>query len=215
MSPTPPPTPAEHEAWLAWKTRTFGDGYHIWHEGLDLAAVTRLRGSARAAALTMLRRGLALGDPHAARALAALDDPADLPAVRAHLERSSGAELAWLVATMHERRREPALARRIFTVLQTIDPKDTTGSGRLEAAIVLRHFAGPEVGPEVEAALLGALTDPAYLVRYHASESLLALWRVNPPTIADHPDIFAELRDDTGDRERARALLLALTARVP
>ena len=68
--------------WLAWKTATFGDGYLVWHEGLDTAAVTRLRGAARAEALVMLRRGLAHDDEHAAEALSALRDHASAPAMR-------------------------------------------------------------------------------------------------------------------------------------
>lgn len=202
-------------AWLAWKTATFGDGYHIWHEGLGVELVTRLRGPARDEALHMLRRGLALGDDHAARALAAMDDPDDTAAVRAHLDTSSGAELVWLALTLHERHPDPSLASRIIEVLQgsatdsSSSQLDRTGSGRLEAAMVLRHFPGPAT----ESALLAALADPAYLVRNHASESLLALWRIKPADIAKHPAIFAELRDDAGDHDDARARLRALAPR--
>lgn len=200
-------------AWLAWKTATFGDGYHIWHEGLGVELVTRLRGPARREALHMLRQGLALGDEHAARALAAMNEPTDAAAVRTRLESSHGADLVWLCATLHEHHPEPALAARIIAVLQTIDPTDRTGSGRLEAAMVLRSFPGPDT----EAALLAALADPAYLVRYHASESLLALWRIKPADIAKHPAIFAEIRRedpiDPAAAARARDQLLALAAR--
>jgi hypothetical protein len=203
---SPPPDPA---AWQAWKTATFGEGYHIWHDGLGVELVTRLRGPAREHALHMLRGGLALGDDHAARALAAMDDPADAPAVRAHLESCRGAELVWLALTLHERHPEPTLARRIIAVLQAIDPGDRTGSGRLDAAMALRHFPGPDT----EAALLAAVADPAYLVRYHASESLLALWHIRRADIAKHPAIFAQIRDDAGDHADARDRLRKLGRR--
>lgn len=206
----PDPDPA---AWLAWKTATFGDGYHIWHEGLGVELVTRLRGPARAATLHMLRQGLALADVHAVRALAAMNEPADAAAVRAHLERCHAADLVWLCTTLQEHHPEPALAQRIIAVLQTIDTTDTTGSGRLEAAMTLRRFPGPAT----EAALLAALADPAYLVRYHASESLLALWHIKPGDIAKHPKIFADIRQDDpiepAAAAHARELLLALAAK--
>jgi hypothetical protein len=200
-------------AWLAWKTATFGDGYHIRHEGLGVELVTELKGSARSEALHMLRQGLALADVDAVRALAAMNEPADAAAVRAHLERCHGAELVWLCATLHEHHPEPALAARIIAVLQAIDPADLTGSGRLEAALVLRAFPGPAT----EAALLAALADPAYLVRYHASESLLALWRIKPGDIAKHRAIFANIRHhgpiEPAAAARARDQLLALAAK--
>ncbi|MBK7828099.1 hypothetical protein [Nannocystis sp.] len=202
---------AGRAAWLAWKLRTFGDEKSIWHDGLGVELVTRLRGAARADALAMLRQGLALGDVHAARALAAMDDHDSAAAVRAALDRSAGNERVWLAVTLHQRHREPALASHLIAVLQAIDPQQSWGAGRFDAAIGLRHFAGRDA----EAALLVAVADAQYLVRYHACESLIFRWKIKPPSITKHPDIFAEIRDDAGDHALARERLRALARRRP
>ncbi len=200
---------AGRAAWLAWKLKTFGDEKSIWHDGLGVEQVTRLRGAARADALTMLRQGLALGDVHAARALAAMDDPDAAAAVRVALDRSEGNERVWLAVTLHQQRPEPALAGHLIAVLQTINPMQPWGFGRVDAAIGLRHFAGRDD----EAALLAAVADAHYLVRYHACESLISRWKITPTSIAAHPDIFAEIRDDVGDHALARERLRARARR--
>lgn len=198
-------------SWLAWKTATFGDGYQIWHEGLDTDAVTRLRGPARSEALVMLRRGLALDDEHAAQALSALADHASAPAIRELLARSHGATRVRLALALHFLGSEPALAEHLIDVLHD------TGHGRLEAAIGLRHFRGDDD----EAALFLAVGDPDYLVRYHACNSLLHRWGVQRPDVTRYPRIFALIRTPgegppdaaQAGYEAARALLRTIKAR--
>ncbi len=169
--------------WSAWKLRTFGDGYNIWHEGLDVPAVTRLRGAARERALVMLRLGLALDDPHAAQALAAMDDPASDAAVRAYLERASGSPRVRVAVELQRVHPEPALAEHLIAVLRGGE----RFSERIDAAIGLRHFDGAED----HAALLDAVGDRTYLVRYHACESLLLRrGRTKVDLASDRPDIF-------------------------
>ena len=205
--------------WLAWKTATFGDGYMIWHEGLDVEAVTRLRGAARKIALEMLRLGLAHDDEHAAQALSALRDHSSAPAMRALLARSEGSTRVRLALALHFLRRAPTLAQHLIDVSRT--PADGPlwhGSARLDAAIGLRHFRGRAD----EAALLAAVGDPAYLVRSHACESLLHRWGVQRPELTRYPKLFELVRapaEDPPDAaayagyDRARELLLAIKAR--
>jgi hypothetical protein len=61
------------EEWYEWKTTTFGDAYHIWHDGLCVSLVTSLEGEEREKALVMLQRGLDLGDSDSGTALAAME----------------------------------------------------------------------------------------------------------------------------------------------
>ena len=203
--------------WLAWKTATFGDGYMIWHEGLDVEAVTRLRGAARKIALEMLRLGLAHDDEHAAQALSAMRDHRSAPAMRALLARSHGSTRVRLALALHFLRRAPTLARHLIDVLRT-PADDPVWSARLDAASGLRHFRGRAD----EAALFAAVGDPAYLVRHHACGSLLHRWGVQRPDLTRYPKILALVRSPAEDPpdatacagyDRARELLLAIKAR--
>ena len=187
--------------WTRWKEATFGTGYSIWHEGLDVAAVTRLEGEARTSAVAMLQLGRSLGDDHATEALAAMGDAPTLAAMRERLDTDDPPlEPATRVRTaliLHQRAPDPLLAAHLVAVLASPWSKRQVDSSRIDAAIGLRRFDG--AGDE--AALLVAVGDPSYLVRYHACESLLARWRVRRLQITEHPEIFALIRG--GDREVA------------
>lgn len=201
----------EAATWRAWKQATFGSEYEIWHDGLDLGAVTGLRGERRGEALTMLRLGLSLGDDRAAQALAAMGDESQLDGMRALLGASTGSQRVRLALALHRLQPDPALAAHLIAVLTSA----AHWGERIDAAIGLRGFSGAHD----EAALLAAVADPEYLVRNHACESLLARWRVKPAEISKHRDIFARIvgpregPDSDADlthRAEARAMLLAL-----
>ncbi len=176
----------EASDWKAWKQATFGSEHEIWHDGLSVDVVTGRAGAARAEALRMLRLGLALGDDHAALALAAMGDTASVAPITALLARSAGAGRVRVALALYALTSDPALASVLAEVLR--------GGGsefeRLDAAIGLRRFPRDRV----EADLLRAVAeDPDYLPRYHAAESLLAVWGVEPGGIAEHPAVFREL----------------------
>jgi hypothetical protein len=172
--------------WQAWKEATFGSEYAIWHDGLSTEAVADLRGEARRRALEMLRLGLELGDSHAAEALAAMNEAGAAPAMRAQLHTAQGADRVRVALAVHAVTPDPELATRLVGVLRG----HPSWSARVDAAIGLRQFAG---APD-EAALIDAVAkDAEYLVRYHASESLLARWRVSPPEISKHPSVFSDI----------------------
>ncbi len=205
-------------AWLAWKTATFGDGYMIWHDGLDVDAVTRLRGPARSEAVARLRDGLALEDEHAAQALSAMRDHASAPAMRDLLARSHGSTRVRVALALHSLRREAGLAQHLIAVLHTPgDAASCHSSGRIDAAMGLRHFRGRAD----EAALFAAVGDPAYLVRFHACTSLLHRWGLARPEVTRYPKLFALVRVPDGPPDAptiagydaAREFLRALKAR--
>jgi hypothetical protein len=208
--------------WSRWKAETFGSGYHIWHEGLDVGAVTRLEGQARARALAMLRLGRSLGDDHASEALAAMGDAPTIAALRARLDAGDPhlppATRVRFARILHGITPDPRLAEHLLAVLGTTWSKGQSWSPRVDAAIGLRDFAGDAA----EAALLAAVADPSYLVRYHACESLLHRRRGGRRRLTDHPALFALIRgpDDEppgpGDLARyaeAQQRLRALAAR--
>lgn len=208
--------------WRRWKTDTFGTGYQIWHEGLDVGAVTRLKGQARASALAMLRLGRALGDDHASEALAAMGDAPTIAAMRARLAAGdpflSPTARVRIAAILHGVEPDPRLAEHLVAVLRTTWSKGQHWSPRVDAAIGLREFDGPDD----EAALLDALADPNYFVRYHACESLLHRYRASRRRLSAHPKLLALLRSpdddvpspqDAGRHAEARRILQALAAR--
>ncbi len=200
--------------WDAWKRANLGTPYEIWHDGLPVEAVSGRRGAAREEALEMLRLGLSLGDSHAAAALAAMGESAAAGAMRAQLAAATGPERMRLALAIHQVRPDPTLAAELVAVLRGGYP----WSVRIDAAIGLRRFAGATD----EAALLAAVADPEYLVRYHACESLLVRWGVRPAEISKHADIFpricgpqdgAPTGDDLARYAEARARLEALARR--
>lgn len=182
----------EEDQWRAYKERVFGTEYMIWHDGLYTGAVTSLRGADREEALAMLRLGVSLGDAHAAEALAAMGDAESEAAMRAQLAAASGTARVRLALAVHAIAPDPTLAAHLVDVLQT----PAHWATRIDAAMGLRHFAGSDD----ERALLEAVCDPEYLVRYHACDSLLVRWKVAPSDVSGHPDIFALM---CGPREGA------------
>ncbi len=202
---------AAEDRWREYKERVFGTEYMIWHDGLYTGAVTSLRGAERDEALEMLRLGVSLGDAHAAEALAAMGDRTSEASMREQLAVASGASRVRLALAIHEMAPDPALAAHLVDVLQS----PAHWGVRIDAAIGLRHFAGAAD----ERALLDAIEDPEYLVRYHACDSLLVRWRATPPELSAHSAIFSlvcgpqEGPPTEADYERfreARAALLRL-----
>lgn len=199
----------DRERWKAWKLKTFDTDYMIWHDGLYVGAVTDLTGKEREDALVMLRLGVSLGDSHASEALAAMKDVDSLGPMKAELAKASGAEKVRIALAIHALSPDAGLAAELIIVLQGPDHWST----RIDAAIGLREFSGSDD----EAALLETVEkDPDYLVRYHAAESLLVRWKVDPPDLSKHDAIFGLIvsaedkpltPDDFARFKKARALL--------
>jgi HEAT repeat protein len=175
--------------YASWKEATFGSGYMIWHEGLDVGAVTSLRGDARQQALTMLQVGLADGDAHAATALAAMGERSAVQTMHALLASSSGSARVRIALAIHHIDPDPSLSKHLIEVLN--DTSQHWGI-LIDAAIGLRQFH-PTITTEV--ALFEATSHDEYLVRYHAASTLLALWGVVPVEVDKHKQLFAAVCD--------------------
>lgn len=172
------------EEYYHWKSATFGSNYDIWHDGLNTSAVQSLTGEARENAVNMLRQGVELKDSHAAQALAAMGEVDVVHQLRAQLAQSSGESKVRVARAINAIQPDESLSTELIEVLE--DGSLHWGI-RIDAAIGLREF-GNDIS---ERALLRVVEhDGKYLVRYHASESLLQRWRVVPLTISSHDDIF-------------------------
>jgi len=156
--------------WDDWKEQTFGSGYMIWHDGLDTSAVTCLRGQERDEALAMLRLG----------------DAESIASMKSELEKATGTSRVRLALSIHALAPDPSLARYLVDVLHST----LYWTDRIEAAIGLRHFSGPD---DEQALLESVEADPEYLVRNHASESLLIRWKIEPHEISKHEAIFKRI----------------------
>jgi HEAT repeat protein len=175
--------PTEDE-YRQWKLETFGSDYMIWHDGLHILAVSSLTGDARENALVMLHKGVKLGDSHAADALAGMGEVGAVADLRAQLAQSKGEDRVRVASAIHALSPDESLANELIEVLKN---QSLHWGNRMRAAIGLRQFGDSES----ESALLDAIEhDGDFLVRNHASESLLARWGVNPSSIAMHQEIF-------------------------
>jgi len=205
-------TDGDRKLWREWKEATFGSDFMIWHDGLGTDGVTRLRGDARDEAIGMLLLGLRLGDSVAAQALEAMGVRDAVAEMRVQLDRATGVPLVRIAHSIHRLTPDLSLVPRIVEVLESAG----SWSNRMDAAMVLRDFDSPE---SVAALLRAVREDHDYLVRYHASSSLLALAVIEPADVAEHPEIFklicsgserdGEPRDaaEAADHARAAELL--------
>jgi hypothetical protein len=184
-----------------WKHTVFGSEYMIWHDGLPVGAVKTLTGDARLRALRMLFMGVELGDSHAATALASMGDASATAEMRAQLRQSTGESKVNFALAINGLSPDDSLASELIEVLNS--PSDQFV--QMSAAIGLRQFSDSVS----ERALLDAVEQNGrYLVRYHASESLLQRWHVIPSGIVQHQEIFQLIRSPDADvttaEERAR-----------
>lgn len=193
------------DTYRQWKEKLFGSDYMIWHDGLYERGVSALRGAAREEAVRMLRVGLAYDDAYAAQALAAMDERDATEDVRALLPRVSGGARVRVALALFRLAADPAMAAEIGAVLA---PSALPWGERIDAAIALRDFTDDAS----ERALLAAIDDDEYLVRYHACNSLLVRWRVKPSDISQHRDIFPLITTSASrsGHVEARTMLLAL-----
>jgi hypothetical protein len=167
--------------WHDWRTAKFG-------YPLDLAGPTpfdlgllylNLRETEH-----MLRRGLEACDDLAPQVLEQMHLPGWVPALRDVLPQSRGGFRVAVVVALHELDRERRYGAHLADLLVepcwSDNPLEGAACGhfKLEAVLASRRFPREEVSPSL---LQMVRTDPRLLVRIHAKENLLALWKINPP----------------------------------
>jgi hypothetical protein len=178
--------------YMTWRIATFGTPYIVWHEGLNVGAVTSLTGEDRARAVRMLTFGVRGGDGDAAKAIAAMGETAALPDLHAALQTAVGDNrigIAQAINRLSGCEEVAGMARQLIAVLEA---QNQHWSTRMEAAVGLRDYEDEES----ETALLAAIErDEAFLVRLHSSDSLLVRWKVEKNNIHLHRDIIDLLRN--------------------
>lgn len=159
----------------------FGDPYMMWHDGIDPTAACILEGAERDQAEAMLIESMEEGSHYAAMGLRELRSDKAVPLMKRMLEKVSADLLIEIAIALNVIENTTDYNRYIITVLLEYPSPYV----RLKAAIKLRDFPTPEV----VAALYDAVCDIDYLVRYHASESLLAIHGLEP-IISSHEEIL-------------------------
>jgi hypothetical protein len=183
-----PDAVAQRTQWPQWREVTFGDPYLVWHEGADFTALISAARSDPETVAGMLRIGLHADDPLAAQSIGALAAAGLAPADAQQLLTdaaltSSPHALVRVAQALHQLTGEPSWADPIATVLASTEHWGV----RIDAAIALSEFAPTAHLIDV---LATAVTDPEYLVRYHASNTLLR-YAGNSVDIGDHPTLLS------------------------
>jgi hypothetical protein len=174
--------------WADFVNNFFGDPYITWHDGCDENAVLRLKNpDEKRAAEDMLISALP-GGMAAARGLALLRSERAIAELEKALQATGLDSLRVRIADALEQITRSG--RHVQAIIDCLrggrDDQD-----RLSAAMVLGKYRTPEV----IAALLAAVADHAYLVRYHACNSLLRMHGFSKD-ISEVDDIFVNILKD-------------------
>ncbi len=159
----------------------FGDPYMMWHDGIDPTAACILEGAERDQAEAMLIKSMEEGSHYAAMGLRELRSEKAVPLMKQMLEKVSADLLIEIAIALNTIENTTDYNPYVITVLLEYPSPYV----RLNAARKLRNFPTPEV----IAALYDAVSDEDYLVRIHASESLLAIHGLES-MISEHREIF-------------------------
>ncbi len=170
--------------WQYFMENYFGDPYMMWHDGIDTKSVTRLRGEEREKAEEMLIGAMESGSHWAAMGLRELRSKRAVPHLKKKLPTADGDLRLQIALALCFIEKTTQYVDYIIEILSD----DSFFASRLNAAITLRHFPIPKVID----ALFNAVSDPEYLVRNHACESILYIYGL-PADISAHEDILAHI----------------------
>lgn len=180
----------------------FGDPYMMWHDGIDPTSVCGLEGAERDQAEDMLVNSMKEGSYWAPMGLRELRSEKAVPIMKDMLAWANGVLLIEIAIALNVIEETTDHNPYIIHVLQ----KHPSPYTRLKAAMKLRNFPTPEV---IEA-LFDAINDRDYLVRNHASESLLAIHGLEP-MISEYKEIFKLIivEADRGNNECTKEAAIA------
>ena len=192
-----------HAEWADWRESVFGEPYLVWHDGADFGELLRRAGAGEAEARRvgeMLALGLRELDPLAARSIGVLagDDGVAVAGAETLLRDAFvvAAETPdkFLIAVAQALRTVTGDEAWVASIIRVLAEGSHWGT-RIDAALALRDV---DPSAEVVDALTRAVTDPEYLVRYHAAETMLRhAYRTNVE-ISNRPALFAKICNKTG-----------------
>ncbi|MFW9909060.1 MAG: HEAT repeat domain-containing protein [Candidatus Thorarchaeota archaeon] len=156
----------------------------MWHDGIDTSSVKWLKGEEREKAIEMLVQSMKEGSYWAPMGLRELKAISSIPDLKQELQNAGPRALIEIAHALNTIEETSEYMKYILLVLK----KGSHWTFRMYAAILLREYNAPEV---IEA-LYDSMLDPDYLVRNHASESLLSIHGLQP-SISSHKEIFKEI----------------------
>lgn len=159
----------------------------MWHDGIDPTSVCNLEGAERDQAEELLIESMQQGSYWAPMGLRELRSQKAVPVMKEMLTGATGELLIELAIALNVIEDTTEYNSYMLHVLRQYPSPYT----RLKAAMKLRDFPTPEV---IEA-LFDAVSDIDYLVRYHASESLLHIHGFNSQ-ISEYRDILGLICTD-------------------
>jgi hypothetical protein len=189
-----PSESAESLQWKSFSLQEFGDPYLVWHDGASFEAINRRCQVDPNGVDRMLRIGLREHDPLAAQAIdllvakRALEGDFTQALVDA-MRSASGSFRIATAKTLLLQTGSQAWAADFVEVLQD----DPFSHVRQDAA---RALALVEPNPGVVDALAQAVSDPDYLVRYQAANSMLSLSHAGT-TVDKSEWLFSRIRSET------------------
>ncbi|MFW9964652.1 MAG: HEAT repeat domain-containing protein [Candidatus Sifarchaeia archaeon] len=160
----------------------FGDPYMMWHDGIDEKSVTFLKGEEREKAEEMLIDLLEEGSHYGAIGLRELRSNKAVPILEALLHNCTGTLAIEIAVALSLIKNSLDYVPKIINALK----ESGFWSVRIDAAKALRRFPSEKV---ITALFETVAKDPDYLVRNHASETILFLHGLQP-NISMHKEIF-------------------------
>lgn len=186
--------------WKYFIENYYGDPYMMWHDGIDEKSVIPLKGQEREKAEAMLIESLEEGSHYGAMGLREMRSTKAVPILKDRLERSIGTLAVEIAVALCIIENTLEYIPHIMAALK-LSP---FWSDRIRAALALRRFPSEEV---VKALFESVAKDHDYLVRNHASETILFLHGLQP-SISMHKEIFTHMiveftKDDETSIENA------------
>jgi hypothetical protein len=171
--------------WQRFIDNYYGDPYMMWHDGIDEKTVTFLKGAERTKAEEMLIESLQEGNHYAAIGLRELRSEKAIPYLLEAMYSGWGNLRVHAAVALSMIENTFEYVDEIIQVLK----QSAAWTYRMRAAIELRHFPLPSV---VEALFESVAEDPDYIVRNHASETILFLHGLKP-SISERREIFQHM----------------------
>jgi len=168
--------------WEYFMENFFGDPYMMWHDGIDSQSVCLLEGAERDQAESMLIESMEAGSHYAAMGLRELKSQRAIPIMKRLLGKVDSDLRIQIAVALNVIEETDEYTPHLIEILQS----NRSPYVRLRAASVLRRFPTNDT---IKALFDSVSTDPDYLVRNHASESLLDIHGFKP-VISEHREIF-------------------------
>jgi hypothetical protein len=168
--------------WDYFMENFFGDPFMMWHDGIDASSVCSLEGAERDQAESMLIESMISGSHHAAMGLRELKSQRAVPIMKELLEKVGPDLKIQIVVALNIIEDTLEYTPYLVGVLRS-NPSPYV---RLNAAVELRRFPSKD---SISALYDAVSDDPDYLVRNHASESLLHIHGLRP-SISEHREII-------------------------